>query len=113
LVFYTPAELQRRVDLSGLPGGARVNLGFVQTSPFGPHLEGVPIPSLVLSDDWWIYNTALASLNCPRLPDCGVLFALATTPQDADRLRAAYPDRTVLRATDDGGRIDLIPYQGN
>jgi len=31
LLFYTPAELQRRLDLGGLPGGIRVSLGFVQS----------------------------------------------------------------------------------
>jgi hypothetical protein len=70
----------------------------------------VPDGSLVLTSDWWIYNAALASLNCPRLPNCPVLFALATTPEAADRLRAAFPDRTPLRAEVDNGHVSVAPY---
>jgi hypothetical protein len=112
LLFYVPAELQRRADLSGLPGGQTVRLGFVDTSLLGPRLSGgVPNPSLVVTDDWWLFNTSLAALNCPRLPDCGVLFALATTPQDIRALQAQYPGRSLLRAVDDAGRVGLVPIQ--
>jgi hypothetical protein len=110
LVFYTPAEIARRVDLSGLPGGVKLELGFVRPSLLGPRLEGVPSQSLVVTSDWWIYNAALAPLNCPRLPACDVLFALATTPADADRLHGQYPDRTLLRAVDTGGTLEVVPY---
>jgi hypothetical protein len=108
LFFYVPFELQRRADLSGLPGGRRVTLSFVQSSLFGPHLVDVPEHSLVVTDDWWLYNTALAALNCGRLPDCSVIFALAPTPGDLQRLEDQFSDRHVLRAVYNAGRIDLV-----
>jgi hypothetical protein len=64
----------------------------------------------VLTNDWWLYNASLSALNCPRLPDCGVLFALAMTPADAARLHEAFPDRVVLRAINDGGSVRLEPF---
>jgi hypothetical protein len=109
VLFYLPAELQRRTDLSGMPGGRTVNLGFVQTSLLGPNVTGVPTPSLVVTNDWWLYNTALAALNCPRFPECDVLFALATTPNDVNTLRSYYPGRAVLRTVSNGSRVDLVP----
>ena len=110
LLFYVPAEMARRMDMSGLPGAIKLKVGFVEQTPFGPQLNGVPANSLVLSDDWWIYNTTLAPLNCPRLPECSVLFALATTADDAQRLHGAYPGRTLLRVTDDRGVLAVVPY---
>jgi hypothetical protein len=110
VLFYTPAELERRADLGGMPGGMKVTLGFVESSLLGPRLTGVPDQSLVLTDDWWVFNAALSALNCPRLPDCGVLFALATTPEDASRLRDSYPGRTLLRAVNNAGHIELAPF---
>jgi hypothetical protein len=110
LLIYTPAELARRIDWSGLPGNPPISLGFVQSSLFGPHLDGVPSNSLVLTSDWWLYNTSLAPLNCPRLPNCDVLFALAMTPEQESRLRGQYPDRTVLQAVVKGDRVDLESY---
>jgi hypothetical protein len=109
-LFYLPAELDRRQDMSGLPDGSPLVVDFVQPSLFGPRLVGVPNGSLVLTSDWWIYSTALSSLNCPRLPNCPVLFALATTPDAADSLRAAFPDRTALRADVEGGHVSVAPY---
>jgi hypothetical protein len=107
LLSYVPSELQRRVDLSGLPGGAPLQLTFVQSSLLGPRLEGVPTPALVVTDDWWLFNTSLVALNCPRLPDCGVVFALAPTPQIVNALRAQFPDRTLLRAVRVGNLVTL------
>jgi hypothetical protein len=106
---YLPAELQRRTDFSAMLGTRRVSLDFVQTSLFGPRLVGVPDATLVLTNDWWLYNGALAAFNCGRLPDCPVLFALAPTAEDQNRLRAAYPDRTVLLAAENAGHIRLVP----
>jgi hypothetical protein len=107
VLFYTPAEAERRADLSGMPGAGRLSLAFVRSSPLGPQLSGVPNRSLVLTDDWWLYNAALSSLNCPRVPECDVLFALATTSADATRLHDAFPDRTLLRAVNNAGRVEL------
>jgi hypothetical protein len=107
LFFYLPHEVQRRTDFSGLPAGRRINLTFVQTGLFGPQLVDVPASSLVVTDDWWLYSASLAALNCGQLPDCAVLFALATTPEDLSRLRAAYPDRQVVHTVDRAGRIEL------
>jgi hypothetical protein len=107
--FYLPADFQRRTDLSGMPGGRTVSLGFVQSSLLGPQVIGVSTPALVLTNDWWLYNTALAALNCPRLPECDVLFALATTPNDVDAVRAQYPGRAVYRTFSNGSRVDLAP----
>jgi hypothetical protein len=109
LLFYTPTELQRRMDLSGLPGGSRVSLSFVESTLLGPRLRGLPDRALVVTDDWWLYNTALAALNCPHVPDCSVLFALARSPEDTLRLRGEFPDRTLLRTFNAGGRIELVP----
>ena len=69
------------------------------------HARGI----LVLTGDWWLYNTALAALNCPQLPECDVLFALATTPNDVNTLRSYYPGRAVLRTVSNGSRVDLVP----
>jgi hypothetical protein len=107
LAVYVPAEWQRRADLGGMAGGRRVSLDFVEPTLVGPRLRGVPAGTLVVSDDWWLFNTSLAALNCGRLPDCDVLFALATNPPDVERLRAAYPDRGVLYAVDTGGQVVL------
>jgi hypothetical protein len=107
--FYLPAELQRRTDFSAMIGPRRQVLDFVQTSLFGPRLVGLPDSALVLTNDWWLYNGALAAFNCPRLPDCSVLFALATTPEDQARLRADYPGRTVLLAAEVAGHVRLVP----
>jgi hypothetical protein len=112
LLFYTPLEVARRQDLGGMPLGRRVNLGFVRAGVFGPRLEGVPDRSLVVTGDWWLYNSALAALNCGRLPDCPVLFALAPTADDLARLRSNYADRTLLRTVEEAGRIDLVPVSG-
>jgi hypothetical protein len=109
LLFYVPSELQRRADLSGLPGGVRLSLGFVQPSLLGPRLTGVPTPSLVVTDDWWLFNTSLVALNCPRLPDCGVLFAFAPTARSVNALRAEFPDRVLLRALRVGDSVSLTP----
>jgi hypothetical protein len=106
-LLYLPAEADRRQDMSGLPGATPLVVDFVQPSVFGPRLVGVPDGSLVLTSDWWIYTTALASLNCPRVPNCPVLFALATTPEAADRLHTAFPDRTSLRVQVDNGHVSL------
>ncbi|HEV7664244.1 MAG TPA: glycosyltransferase family 39 protein [Chloroflexota bacterium] len=108
VLLYDPLTVQRRADLSGMPGGRKVNLAFVQTGLLGPHLDGVPDGSLVLTADWWLYNTALAALNCPRLPDCAVLFGLATNAEDEQRLIAQYPGRTVLRTRTNGDLVDLV-----
>jgi hypothetical protein len=110
IFLYLPAEVQRRVDFSGMLGTRRVSLDFVQTSIFGPRLVGVPDPALVITNDWWLYNAALAALNCPKLPDCPVLFALAFTPEDQDRLRTDYPNRTVLLAVDTAAHVRLVPF---
>lgn len=109
LLFYVPLEVQRRADLSGMPGGRRVDLSFVQTGLLGPRLQGVPEHTLVVTSDWWLYNTALAALNCPRLPECDVLFALAGNADDERRLLEQFPDRTVLRTITTGDTVDLLP----
>jgi hypothetical protein len=109
LTFYIPLEVQRRTDLSGMPSGLRVNLSFVQSTLLGPKLSLPVTPALVTTGDWWLYNTALAALNCPRLPDCDVLFALATNPADETRLRLQFPNRAVFHAVTNAGRVDLVP----
>jgi hypothetical protein len=108
-LFYLPAELARRADYSAVPELRHVTLSFVRVGLFGPRLENVPTPALVLTDDWWLFNAALQPLNCPRVPDCPALFALATSAEDAARLRATYPGRAALKAVDHDGRIDLEP----
>jgi hypothetical protein len=108
VLFYLPAEIQRRTDFSALPGGRKLALPFVETGMFGPRLIDVPSQSLVVTDDWWVYNTALAPLNCVQLPDCSVLFALAVTPADLISLRAQFPGRQLVRTVDDGGRIEML-----
>jgi hypothetical protein len=109
VLFYLPAEVARRTDFSAFPDARPISLAFVRVGLFGPRLENVPTPSLILTGDWWLFNTALAPLNCPSVPNCPALFALATTPQDAARLRTTYPGRIALRAVDHNGRIDLEP----
>lgn len=109
LLFYLPSEVQRRTDFSAIPGQRKVSLDFVQTGVFGPRLVRVPNPALVVTDDWWLYNAALAALNCPQVPDCGVLFMLASTPDDVTRLRAQFPERPILHTADRSGRIVLLP----
>ena len=109
LTFFLPAAIERRTDLSGSPDGRRVSLSFLQTGVFGPRLTGIPTPALVVTDDWWLFNTSLAALNCADLPRCDVLFALATNAADQAALRAAFPERAFLRAVDRGGRVDAVP----
>jgi hypothetical protein len=111
VLFYTPAELDRRTDLSGMAGGLPLSLGFARSSLLGPQLAGVPSNTLVVTDDWWVYNTSLSALNCPRLPNCDVLFALAMNTAEVDRLRAQFPGRTLMRTNvDKDGRITLSPF---
>jgi hypothetical protein len=105
-----PAELARRTDFSGLSDGSRLALAFVEPTLFGPRVVGVPPGTLVLTDDWWVYNAALAALNCPRLSDCPVLFGLAPNSAEVDRLRAEFPDRTLMRAVEDDGTVTVVPY---
>ena len=62
-----------------------------------------------MTSDWWIYNTALGPLNCPTIPRCDVVFALAPTDADVDRLHSQYPDRTVLRAVVTEGTVNIAP----
>jgi hypothetical protein len=107
--FYTPAELERRTDLSAIVGEPTLTLSFVRTSLLGPRLVGVPGNSLVVTDQWWLFNAGLSALNCPQLPNCDVLFALAMNQEEVDRLRALYPGRTVFRAVDAGGDISIVP----
>lgn len=109
LLFYLPAEIQRRADFSALPNQRKVVLGFVHPGIFGADLDPLPEPSLIVTDDWWLYNAALAALNCPRLPDCPVLFAFAGTPTDVSFLHSQFPDRVVLRAIDRETRVELYP----
>jgi hypothetical protein len=109
LLFYLPAGLQRRADLSGLPGGSRLELTFVQSSLLGPQLVGVPAPALVVTDDWWLFNTSLATLNCPHLPECGVVFALALSQRTLSALQSEYPDRLLLHAVRVGESVTLVP----
>ena len=109
LGFYLPLEVQRRADLSGQPNSRRATLTFVQSTVLGPTVRVPQTPALVITDDWWLFNTALAPLNCPRLPDCDVLFALATTPADAARLRLQFPNRAAFRAVDSQGQVSLVP----
>jgi hypothetical protein len=108
VLFYLPNELSRRADYSALPNGRTADASaFVEPSLGGPRLASIPTPALVLTDDWWLYNQLLASLNCPTLPNCPVLFALATNDDDRQQLRAAYPGRTNLRVVDRGGTLSL------
>jgi hypothetical protein len=109
VLFYVPAALERRMGYSGFPDARPLTLSFVRVGLFGPRLENVPTPALVLTSDWWLFNAGLSALNCPRIPDCPALFALATTPQDEERLRTTYPGRTVLHAVNHDGRVDLEP----
>jgi hypothetical protein len=114
VLFYLPHAVARRVNFTDLPGGEQIALPFVQVGLFGPRLTGIPEPALVLTDSWEIYNALLASLNCPGFTaegaTCPVLFALAPTPADADRLQAAYgANRTILRAVQVGGTLELRP----
>ncbi len=109
VLFYVPAEVERRTDFSAVPGNVQTSLGFVSTGVFGPRLDDTPTPSLVVTSDWWLFNSALAALNCPQVPDCPVVFALATNPEDVAKLRAAYPGRIPLRAVQREGRVELQP----
>jgi hypothetical protein len=109
LGFYLPHEVERRLDFSGLPDARPLQLAFVRDTPLGPRVEGVQSPALVLTDDWWIYNTSLAGLNCGSVPNCPVLFALAAQDSDALELRVLYPGRTVYRAIESGGTLTLQP----
>ena len=110
LLFYLPAELARRADYSGLPDGLHADVrAFVEASVSGPHLVGLPDHTLVLTDDWWLFNAALSSLNCPALPDCPVLFALATTEEDRQLLASIYPGRQVLRVVNTNGTLTVAP----
>jgi hypothetical protein len=105
--FYLPAELARREDMSALPGAPPLALAFIAPTPFGARLVDVPENSLVLVNDWWVYNTTLAALNCPRIPDCPVLFALAPTPEDEARLRTEFPSRKPMRVENDQGVLKI------
>ena len=98
------------IDETG--GGVKISLDFVQPSLLGPQLTNLPTPSLVVTDDWWLFNTSLAPLNCPRLPDCDVLFALAGTPEAVSALQAQYSGRALLRAVNRAGHIQLISPEG-
>ncbi|GAC1321397.1 MAG: hypothetical protein NVSMB2_18110 [Chloroflexota bacterium] len=107
--FYLPREVARRVNFSAEPSAAMVHLAFVQTSVFGPRVIAPAAPALVLTDDWWLFNTNLVALNCARVEECGVIFALATSTVDQDALVAGYPGRSKWRTRDVAGRIEIAP----
>jgi hypothetical protein len=108
LGFYLPRQVERRSDFTDIPYNERARLPFVETSLFGPRrLEISPTPALVVTDDWWLYNVVLSPLNCPQVDRCSVLFALATSNADLDRLRALEPGRVLLHAVDRNGVVEL------
>jgi hypothetical protein len=82
---------------------------FVRTGVFGAQLGALPEPSVIVTDDWWLYSAALSALNCPRLPDCPVLFALAnsSTPDDMRSLHVQFPNRVIVRAVNRAGEVEL------
>lgn len=109
LFFYVPNEVARRIDFSADPGEPRTRLAFVTPGLFGARVSVPSRPALVLTDSWWLYNTSLAALNCGRVTECDVIFALAPSPADAQTLMAAYPGRATWRTRTSGGRVDLVP----
>lgn len=111
-LYYLPRQVERLRNFSALPGGRGVALPFVRPTLFGPRMEGIPAPSLVLVADWWLFNAVLSSLNCPALQDCAILFAFAPAPLDEQRLRDRYPGRSVLRALTRGDRVAIEPAAG-
>lgn len=72
-------------------------------------VAGGPDASLVLTNDWRLYNGTLAALNCLRLPDCAVVFAPAPSPADEARILAEFPFRKLLRIDKDGGQVNTDP----
>lgn len=116
--YYLPRQVERRTGFSDLPYRRRASVPFVETGLFGPRLRLDPAlgaaPLLIVTDDWWLHNVVLAPLNCPdldrsALAACPALFALATGSDQLERLRAQFPDRTVVRAVDNEGVVELVP----
>lgn len=114
-LYYLPRQVERRVAFKDLPYRRRADVPFVATSASGPRPMVAPAPALVITDDWWLQNVVLAPLSCRDLgssaiASCPAIFAFAAGPADVSRLRQAYPERTVLRAVDRAGVVDLVPW---
>ncbi len=105
--FYLPRQVARRTDFTDIPYNERARLPFVSTGLFGPRVAVSPTPALVVTGDWWLFNVVLSPLNCADLEGCPVVFALASSPGDVARLQAALPGRTLLRAVDRHGTVEL------
>jgi hypothetical protein len=109
LGFYLPRQVARRTDFTDIPYNERARLPFVSTGLFGPRVNVSPTPALVVTGDWWLFNVVLSPLNCADLERCPVVFALASSPADLDRLQASLPGRTLFRAFDRDGTVELDP----
>ncbi len=107
--FYLPRQVERRTDFTDIPYNERARLPFVHTGLFGPHVDVSPTPALVVTGDWWLFNVVLSPLNCADLDTCPVVFALAQSQPEVARLRAELPGRTLLRAVDRDGTVELDP----
>jgi hypothetical protein len=107
--FYLPRQVARRTDFTDIPYTERARLPFVTTGLFGPRVNVSPTPALVVTGDWWLFNVVLSPLNCADLERCPVVFALASSTDDVAHLQATLPGRTLLRAFDRDGTVELQP----
>ncbi|HEU5349870.1 MAG TPA: hypothetical protein VFU63_14775, partial [Ktedonobacterales bacterium] len=86
LFYYSPRQAQLYHDYTGLPAAMKVDARTIYS--FRPR------QAIVLTNNWYIYNYLLWPLNDPELRG-ETLYAYAPVPNDLQRLRAEYPNRTL------------------
>ncbi len=89
LFYYSPRQAQIYQGYTGLPVSMKVDAATL----YGFH----PNQSIVLTNNWYIYNYILWPLNDPNLRG-ETLYAYAPSPEVLEQLHASYPDRTFYMA---------------
>jgi hypothetical protein len=89
LFYYSPRQAHLYQDYTGLPASIKVDARALY--------DFHPQNSIVLTNDWYIYNYMLWPLNDPALRG-STLYAYAPAPDAVQRLRNEYPGRALYMA---------------
>jgi hypothetical protein len=101
LLYYTPRQMALYHNYSALPAGTQLNLQMIYNAP----LQN----ALVVTSDLQIYQLVLFPLNDPFLKG-RIIYAETSDPSQYNRLRAAFPGRTLYElAIDPDGTVHYLP----